>query len=132
LRSAQWISRLNGSSKGGHDDDDDNGLSRCPVANDEVGETQSETLVFEGSRLKWIPCTGSGELAIISGIIEENLLHRKASDFDPFELHMPPDGGRYRNEWHTAQKSYKRFEEDVLDDEYNRCFRVTGMVSPTE
>ena len=45
LRSAQWISRLNRSSKGGHDDDDDNGISLCPV-----GETQSQTLAFEGSR----------------------------------------------------------------------------------
>jgi hypothetical protein len=60
------------------------------------GESQSQTLVFEGFRLKWMPCTGSGELAIISGIIEENLPYRKASDLDPSSLSFP-DCGWYRN-----------------------------------
>ncbi len=95
LRSAQCISRLNESSNKGHDgdddDDDDEGMSLWDDADGSApagGETQSQTLVFEGSRLKWMPCTGSGELAIISGIIEENLPHRKASDLDPSSLSL--------------------------------------------
>ena len=106
-------------------------LSRCPVVNDEAGETQSQTLVFEGSRLKWMPCMGSGELAIISGIIEENLLHRNASDFDPSSLSficLRTVGGT-EMQLRSAISNSRKVSSIMSTD---RCFRVTGIVSPSE